>query len=107
MEERDGSWSGYVRVGVQHDAWRIVDFALAGQSEEMLQSLYAALVVVARAGGAGRVGGWLPPEPAAKEWFPLTPRSTEITMIKPLAWRGTLDDKLIAFTGRFCEIDHV
>jgi predicted N-acetyltransferase YhbS len=107
LEGRDGTWAGYVRVGVKGDAWRIVDFALSSHSEDLAQSLYAALVVLARAGGACRVGGWLPDEPAAKQWFPLTPRRTEITMIKPLEWRGPLDDELIAATSRFCEIDHV
>jgi predicted N-acetyltransferase YhbS len=107
LVEPGGGWAGYVRVGRKGDAWRITDFALADRSEDLAEQLYAALLALARWGGASRVGGWLPESPAAKKFFQLTPRRTEITMIKPLAWQGPLGDDLIAATSGFCEIDHV
>jgi predicted N-acetyltransferase YhbS len=100
-------WAGYARIGRKDDVWRITDFALADQSPERAEQLYAALLSLAAAGGAARVGGWLPDSGAAKKFFELAPRRTEITMVKPLAWQGRLDDEMIAGTSRFCEIDHV
>jgi predicted N-acetyltransferase YhbS len=107
LQDSDGHWSGYVRVGTKAGTWRITDFALANQSGELAQDLYAALLSLAAAGGADRVGGWLPDSPAARKFFELEPRGVEITMIKPLAADISLSDDAIAGTSRFCEIDHV
>lgn len=107
LQTPGGAWAGYVRVGRKEDAWRITDFALADQSNELAEQLYAALAALGAAGGAARVGGWLPDSPPARAFFDLARRRTEITMIKPLAWSGTLDDAMVAGTSRFCEIDHV
>ena len=107
LEGQDGNWLGYLRIGRKADAWRITDFALADQSESLAEALCAALVELAREGGAGRVGGWLPDSGAANLFFAPTQRRIEITMIKRLAWSGKLTDELIAGTSRFCEIDHV
>ncbi len=103
----DERWLGYVRLGRKSDVLRITDFALADPSEELAESLYAAILELGRTSGARRVGGWLPDSAAARRFFELTPRRTEVTMIKPLAWQGPLDEELISRTSRFCEIDHV
>ncbi len=105
--EPQGIWQGYVRIGRKGDDWRITDLALANQSDELGEQLYAALGELARSNGAARVGGWLSDTGATRKLFTLTPRATEITMIKPLADVGPLDQSLIAGTSRFCEIDHV
>lgn len=105
--DRNGEWSGYVRLGGQIAAWRITDFALAEQSDELAGRLYAAILVLARKQGAERVGGWLPHSHAAEQFFSLTPRRTEITMVKSLCVEHSLGDELIAASDRFCEIDHV
>jgi predicted N-acetyltransferase YhbS len=107
LEAPNGTWAGYLRVGRKDDTWRITDFALQNQSEELAEDLYAAFLSLARSGGAHRAGGWLPDSPGAKKFFELTPRKTEITMIKPLANEWTLREDAIAGTSRFCEIDHV
>lgn len=107
LEPEHGNWTGYVRIAVKGDAWRIVDFALAEESEYLLQALYAATVVAAQAGGTARVGGWLPDEAVARRWFKIAPRRTEITMIKPLAASPPPDDAWVTAAGRFWEIDHV
>lgn len=107
LADRDGEFSGYVRLGGKDAAWRITDFALAEESDELAERLYAAIVALARQQGAKQVGGWLPDSPAARKFFHLAPRRTEITMIKPLASQHPLDVELIAGTDRFCEIDHV
>jgi len=107
LEAADGSWAGYVRVGIKGRDWRITDFALIDPSDTLARSLYATLIALARAEGGDRLGGWLPDSAAAKNYFEMAPRSVEITMIKPLAWKGTLTSEMIAATGQFCEIDHV
>ena len=84
LVETSGSWRGYVRVGNKPDAWKITDFALADQSEALAEQLYAALSSLAAQAGVARLGGWLPDSPAARKFFALEPRPTEITMIKPL-----------------------
>jgi len=101
------TWLGYLRIGRKDDAWRITDYALADQSDSLAEAMYAAFLTAARAGGATRAGGWLPDSPAAKKHFSLTPRRTEITMFKPLAWRGSLSSAAIAATSRMAELDHV
>ncbi len=100
-------WAGYVRVGRKGDAWRITDYALADQSDARAAQLYAALVALARSGGAKRVGGWLPDSAPARELFTLSPRRAEITMIKSLDAGISLSDAAVAATSRFCELDHV
>ena len=107
LEESNGAWAGYVRVGRKGDVWRITDFALSDQSERRAEQLYAALLDLAQREGASRVGGWLPESAAARKFFDITPRQTEITMIKPLVALANFDRETIAGTSRFCEIDHV
>jgi GNAT superfamily N-acetyltransferase len=107
LREPSGAWQGYVRIGHKGDDWRITDFALADQLESSAEQLYLALGELARAGGAARVGGWLSDSNAARKFFELTPRKTEITMIKSLVDSDPLDEATIAGTSRFCEIDHV
>jgi hypothetical protein len=107
LEEPSGTWRGYARIGRKGDVWRLTDFALADPSEGLAEQLYAALVELARSGGASRIGGWLSDSAAAKKFFNITPRRTEITMIKPLTYSGPLGDEMIGPTSRFCEIDHV
>jgi hypothetical protein len=100
-------WLGYVRIGRKDDVWRITDYALVDQTDALAEAMYAAFLAAAQAGGATRAGGWLPESAAAKKFFPLTPRRTEITMFKPLAWRGPLSPAAIAATSRMAELDHV
>jgi GNAT superfamily N-acetyltransferase len=107
FQTQQKKWAGYVRVGPKAGTWRITDFGLADQSSELAEKLYAALLTLAARRGVKKVGGWLPDSAAAKKFFKLAPRATEITMIKPLAWQGPIDDAMIAATSRFCEIDHV
>jgi predicted acetyltransferase len=98
---------GYVRVAVKSGAWRITDYALADQSDTLAERLYRALAATAQEAGATRIGGWLPASPAARKFFKLTPRASEITMIKSLSGQFEPEADLIAATARFCEIDHV
>jgi GNAT superfamily N-acetyltransferase len=107
LADRTGAWRGYVRLGCRNAVWRITDFALADPSDTLAERLYAATLEWTGNAGAERVGGWLPASPAAGKFFRLSPRRTEITMIKSLSSRHPLDDDLIVSTDRFCEIDHV
>ncbi len=107
LEDAGGSWAGYVLVGQRGETWRIVDYALIDQSGVLAEQLIRALDVAARAAGASRFGGWLPDIAATRAHFELQPRQAEITMVKPLAWNGTLSPEMVASVGRFCELDHV
>lgn len=101
------AWSGYVRLHTTGSDWRITDYALANERAQTPEELYRAASTLAASHGAARLGGWLPDLPAARTWFELAPRRTEITMFKPLADNLTLDHEAIASTDRFCEVDHV
>jgi len=103
----DGAWHGYARLGRRGDDLHLTDFAMVDSNESLAEALYAAMVELGRTLGVTRVGGWLPDSEAARRYFELTPRRTEITMLKPLAWPGPLDETLIAGTSQFCEVDHV
>ncbi len=100
-------WKGYLRLSRKDPNWRITDYALTDQSSVWPDELYASTFGLAAHSGAERVGGWLPESPATRKLFQLTPRRTEITMIKSLSPDHPLDDELVASTSRFCEIDHV
>lgn len=107
LTSEQGDWEGYVRLGRTEASWRITDYALAPERPALAEKLYATAMALARQNGAERFGGWLPDNPAARKFFELAPRRTEITMIKPLADEFALDDAVVASTGRFCEVDHV
>jgi hypothetical protein len=107
VSNEDNSWMGYLCLSQKGPAWRITDFALADQSIALHDQLYASALALAAQSGAQRVGGWMPDIPLTRRLFDSSPRRTEITMIKSLSSTHPLDDKLIAATDRFCEIDHV
>lgn len=107
LVDKNGGWHGYVRIGVSGTTCRITDYALADQSLDLAEALYATCFEFTRASGAERFGGWLPDHPSARQFFDLTPRRTEITMLKSLDATRPLDDELVELTSRFCEIDHV
>jgi predicted N-acetyltransferase YhbS len=102
-----GKHAGYVRIGCQDEAWRVTDFALAQPSDATAADLYAALLNQAHEAGARRVGGWLPDCAAARQYFELRTRATEITMVKPLGAGEALDAETVAAATRLVEIDHV
>ncbi len=105
-DDRHG-WHGYLRLAQTGTAWRITDFALGDQSLELAEELYAAALLMAGQDGVERFGGWLPDHSSARQFFDLTPRRTEITMIKSLDEDRPLDDEAVELASRFCEIDHV
>ena len=107
FEDRAGGWHGYARLGRAGNMLRITDFALEDQSLELAEEFYAATIALAREEGAEKFGGWLPDHPSAMQFFELTPRKTEITMIKSLDASRPIDDEMIELASRFCEIDHV
>jgi predicted N-acetyltransferase YhbS len=106
LDRRDGL-QGYVRLAATGAKWRITDYALADQSLELAESLYSAASGLAQREGAKSLGGWLPDHPSALQFFELTPRKTEITMLKSLDAARPLDDEMLELASRFCEIDHV
>ena len=51
-----GDWAGYVRIARKDDGWRITDYALANQSDELAEAMYAAVFALRaqRGSHAGR-----------------------------------------------------
>ncbi len=107
LADRNDAWHGYLRLACKDNAWRITDYALADQSLELAEELYALAISLASEQNATRFGGWLPDHPSARQFFDLTPRKTEITMLKSLSDACPLDDVMLELASRFCEIDHV
>jgi GNAT superfamily N-acetyltransferase len=107
LDDRKGGWHGYLRINSEGDKWRIVDYALADQSLELAEALYAAAFQLAKTAGVGQLGGWLPDHSSARQFFDLTPRRTEITMLKSLSDDCPLDAEMLELASRFCYIDHV
>jgi GNAT superfamily N-acetyltransferase len=105
-DTKDG-WHGYLRLATGDTAWRVTDFALDDQSLELAEDLYGSALLAAQAEGCQRFGGWLPDHPSARQFFDLTPRQVEITMLKSLDPARKLEPEAIELTSRFCEIDHV
>lgn len=101
-----GDWQGYLRIGQKLGSWRITDFALSDQTDELATRLYAAFLALAREHKVPRAGGWLPESVAARKFFTLVPRAVELTMVKPLVDLDVEAADLVG-TSRFCEIDHV
>jgi predicted N-acetyltransferase YhbS len=107
LESPSGARVGYIRLAPQGNARRIMDDAVSGDDEELAESLYAALIASAQARGIETVGGWLRDRPATRRFFSLSPRRHANTILRPIAWRGPLDDDLLGAAGRCREIDHV
>jgi predicted N-acetyltransferase YhbS len=114
LEDLDGQCRGFARVQVGDDL-RVVDYALTDTNQELLAQLYRQLLRCATPGPVGRVGGWLPDCPAAREWFQVVERPKEITMIKllPVAseaeWHADkrINQATLLAADWFLEIDHV
>lgn len=98
---------GYLRIAIAEATWRITDFAISRNSPATLSQLFGSLLRLADRQGVSRVGGWLPDVPEARDWFQLNPRTTEITMLKPLDASLKLNADVITSVTWFCEIDHV
>ena len=121
----DNAVTGYVRLCRAGDDWRIVDHAVDASvvsaaaadgtqppdgnatGTDPYDALYFAAVQQARRQGVARVGGWLPPDDAARRWFRLVSRSKEITMVKSLDPSIAFDEQALEAAAYFCEIDHV
>jgi predicted N-acetyltransferase YhbS len=107
LESPAGMRAGYGRLAPQNGVRRLVDYAVASDDEELAEALYTALIDAARARGIEALGGWLPDRPAARRFFSFSPRRSAITMLRPIAWTGELDEELLGAAARCREIDHV
>jgi predicted acetyltransferase len=105
--EKDGKRAGYVRLGVRPSGIIVRDLSLLEQSDENERGLYSAVIAVAKARGAGRVGGWMPGSKICRELFGVADRVKELTMVKPLVDRIKIDERHCAAAEHFHEIDHV
>ena len=96
-----------IRIAIAEGTWRISDFAISRTGPATLSQLIGSLLRFADQQGVSQVGGWLPDVPEARGCCQLKPRTTEITMLKPLDASLKLNADAIASVTWFCEIDHV
>lgn len=102
-----GSECGYICARTAERGLVIEDHAVQNGEVALRETLLRLVIDLAHARGLSQVCGWLPAESPARELFTLTPRATEITMVKSLDMAITLDDEAIAATDWWQEIDHV
>jgi len=107
LATNDGVRIGYVCIGVTEDQWKIRDFALADHGEATERSLFATILAAAGERKVKRVGGWMAATAWHGEFFRLSERSREITMIKPLASGQSIGAQHRAAGAFLHEIDHV
>jgi predicted acetyltransferase len=106
VRDRAGERLGYLWISATPSAFTIRDFA-AGDSDAALAALLRAALQVASVEQVGAVRGWLPDVEVTRSLFELSPRETEITMLKPLLPALDIDESVTAAAGHFREIDHV
>lgn len=107
LTTHDGARIGYVCIGVTEEQWKIRDFALVDHEEATERSLVAAILAAAGERKVKRVGGWMAATACHGEFFRLSERSREITMIKPLVSRLSIGAPHRAAGAFLHEIDHV
>jgi GNAT superfamily N-acetyltransferase len=105
--ELAGKRVGYVRVVNRPNGLLLRDLATNDETGEVERGLYAAVIGLAVARGAARVGGWMPADAVCRELFTVTDRVKELTMLKPLVERIHIEDRHRTAAEHFHEIDHV
>jgi predicted acetyltransferase len=105
--ERAGKRVGYLRVVNRPHGLLLRDLAMIDETEDVERGLYSAVIGLAVARGAQRVGGWMPADAVCRELFTITDRVKELTMLKPLVERIHIEDRHRAAAEHFHEIDHV
>ncbi|HET6327459.1 MAG TPA: GNAT family N-acetyltransferase [Planctomycetaceae bacterium] len=98
---------GYVRLGMRPPAIVIRDLSLVQDDDEAERAFYSAVIALAQARGAERVGGWMPADTVCRKLFQVADRAQELTMIKPLVERVKIDERHCEAARHFHEIDHV
>ena len=107
LQSADDQRVGYVRLSHANDEFAIRDYALIGESEQLVDLLLRSIIQSGLARNASTIGGWLPASPSVRALFPLKTREREITMLKSLCAEIEIDEPMILATQHFHEIDHV
>lgn len=102
-----GKRTGYVRIAARPRGVIIRDLSFDEGPDEFKRGLYTAVIALAKARGAERVGGWMPADAICRELFDVTDRVQELTMIKSLIDRIKIDERHCQAAQHFHEIDHV
>ncbi len=105
--EQGGKRVGFMRVANRAQGLFLRDLALVDQTEQIERGMYSALIGLAVARGAARVGGWMPASAVCRELFTVSDREKELTMLKPLVERIHIEDRHCAAAEYFHEMDHV
>ncbi len=107
LNSEGGDECGYLCARTADRGLVIEDHAVRDGAPTLRTALLRLAIDLAHERGLSQVMGWLPAEPPAEELFTLSPRKTEITMVKSLDMAITLDDEAIRSTDWWQEIDHV
>ena len=105
--DRSGQECGYVWLTTADQGLVIQDHAVRLGDATTREALLRLVISLGRERGMDQVGGWLPAVPLASELFNLTPRTTEITMVKSLDLALSFDAAALAATDWWQEIDHI
>jgi predicted acetyltransferase len=98
---------GYVRLKKTETELRITDYGLIHHETSLLADMYCSILNKAIEWNCQQFTGWLPDLEITNNLFELSPRQTEITMIKSLDSTIDFDDTALNAINYFCEIDHV
>ena len=98
---------GYVRVRFDDSTCTLRDVSAGTDDREEWRILASAVTTIARQRAASRVTGWVPQILSDTAEWELRPRTTEITMLKPLHEEIAIDETARQSADFFHEIDHV
>ncbi|MGE3316383.1 MAG: GNAT family N-acetyltransferase, partial [Planctomycetaceae bacterium] len=107
LVEAGGARRGYVRIAVGVKKLLIRDLALADDETSLRRDVLKAIIALGHDRGVEEVGGWMADTPLHRELFRITPRKTELTMLKSLRPDLLLTADIIRDVDHFQEIDHV
>jgi predicted acetyltransferase len=102
-----GQEYGYAWLTTADKGLVLQDHAVRGGDAATREALLRLVICLGRERGMEQVGGWLPAVSPASELFTLTPRKTEITMVKSLDLALSFDAAALAAADWWQEIDHV
>jgi predicted acetyltransferase len=105
--ELGGRRAGYMRLGNRRHGFVIRDLVCGDNSDEARRALYAAAIARAQELGIARVGGWMPDDSISREFFEVSDRVQELTMVKPFVERIKIDERHRVAAEHLHEIDHV
>lgn len=107
LVEPGGQKCSYVCLTTAEGQLIIQDHAVRGGDAACREALLRSVISLARERGVAQVGGWLPATPPVEGLFAISPRRTELSMVKALDLALSFDPAAIAAADWWQEVDHV